>query len=140
MNRNNYQFSNEPIFAQNLLKEYKSESEFSQFEESSENEVSVSYVKKDDPITKFKHDLKGFKAITPRKVIRRQTNVPHITESPRVRKEFKRDHTGNLDWVPKKKNKKIVVKMNAKLANKREIKKENSKKAERKDESALNLK
>jgi len=49
--------------------------------------------------------LKGFKQITPRGVLRRQTNTPHIKASPRVKKVLIRGETGNMDWVPKTKTK-----------------------------------
>ncbi|CAI2374148.1 unnamed protein product [Moneuplotes crassus] len=84
------QLFKEPELAQNLLNGYVSESSFSQFEESSEEEVNMSV--EDQPGIDY--------GITPRKVIRHKTNTPQINASPRVNKILKRDQTGNMDWIP----------------------------------------
>jgi hypothetical protein len=94
-------FTDEPEYARNLLNGYKSEeSEFSQFEESSEEDFEH------DNITRFHNGKLKKKAcmeekkLAPRNIIRRQTNTPFAGVSPRVDKVLKRDKTGNMDWIP----------------------------------------
>ena len=100
--RRNY--TNEHEFTKNLLNGYKSGSEFSGFEES-----SVESEDENNAEIRNKGSKKGYKQITPRGIIRRQTNTPYVGVSPRVSKVLKRDQTGNMDWFPQIKSKEPEV-------------------------------